>query len=281
MNFSNLASAYYDYGKSDSAEYFIKRSMVEHPKDYKDDGLMMVNYGVLGDIYRSRKDYEKSKYFYKKAETFVAKNANLPNIREIYNGLYKIYIIQDSADKAEKYRDKLNATELQFEKNKNKFLHTYIQKEAKQKNITIKILLILSVVLVIVFTIIIINYRRKSKILQQQEKVSELYFEEIKPTLGEQNLSQLIEMVRDNNPAFLAAFLEKLPGFSDKLLSLNPSTVQTEIEFCALLKLNIPTKEIAKYYNIEHRSVQNKKYRIRKKLNIPENMDIYVWFNQL
>lgn len=280
LNFSNLGSAYYDHGKTDSAEYFIKRSIAEHPADYKDDGIMMVNNGVIGDIYRDRKQYEKSKYYYKKAEALANKNGNPFNIREVYNGLYQIYKVQDSSEKAEKYREKLNVNDLQLEKNKNRFLHSYIKKEAKQKKNTIDLILVIFVIVVIVLFIIIINYRRKTRILQKQESNSERYFEEILPTIDGQNLAELIDMVTSNNSAFLATFLEKLPNFPEKLQAVNSKMVQTEIEFCALLKLNIPTKAIAKYYNIEHRSVQNKKYRIRKKLNIPESMDIYLWFNQ-
>ncbi len=280
LNYSNLGSAYYDYRKTDSAEYFIKKSIAEHPADYKDDGIMMVNNGVMGDIYRGRKEYEKSKYYYKKAEALADKNGNPFNIREVYNGLYQIYTVQDSLEKAEKYKEKLNANDLQLEKNKNRFLHSYIKKEAKQKKNTIYLILIIFVIIVIVLFIIIINYRRKTRILRKQESKSERYFEEILPTLDGQNLAELIDMVKNNNPAFLATFLEKLPNFPEKLQAVNSKMVQTEIEFCALLKLNIPTKAIAKYYNIEHRSVQNKKYRIRKKLNIPESMDIYLWFNQ-
>lgn len=280
LNFSNLGSAYYDHRKTDSAEYFIKRSIAEHPADYKNDGTMMVNYGVIGDIYRSRKQYEKSKFYYKKAEALAGKNGNPFNIHEVYNGLFQIYKAQDSLKEAEKYEEKLNSTDLHLEKNKNKFLHSYIKKEAKQKKDIINLFLLFLVITVIVLFIIIINHRRKTRILQKQESNSERYFEEILPTLDSQGLAELISMVENKNSAFLATFVDKLPNFADKLRTVNSKMVQTEIEFCALLKLNIPTKAIAKYYNIEHRSVQNKKYRIRKKLNIPESMDIYLWFNQ-
>ena len=88
-------------------------------------------------------------------------------------------------------------------------------------------------------------------------------------------------MVQNNDPDFLEAFYKAYPGFLEKLKAINESIVPTEMEFCALLKLNIPTKEIARYKNIEPRSVQTKKYRIRKKLNIPGSEDIYFWFNKI
>ncbi|KAA2224932.1 helix-turn-helix transcriptional regulator [Chryseobacterium sediminis] len=45
--------------------------------------------------------------------------------------------------------------------------------------------------------------------------------------------------------------------------------------------LNFSTKEIAEYTFISVRMVQTKKYNIRKKLNIPGDMDIDVWFSKL
>lgn len=76
----------------------------------------------------------------------------------------------------------------------------------------------------------------------------------------------------------MANFVEAFPDFSQKLLSINPKLVQSEIEFCALLKLKIHTKDISVYKNIEVKTVRNKKYLIRKKLNIPDGIDIYQWF---
>ncbi len=78
----------------------------------------------------------------------------------------------------------------------------------------------------------------------------------------------------------MAAFNNVFPDFSDKLLKTNPTLAQTEIEFSAYLKLNFSSKEIAQIKSIQPRSVQNKKHRLRKRLNIPQNIDIYHWFNQ-
>ncbi|WP_294296360.1 LuxR C-terminal-related transcriptional regulator [uncultured Chryseobacterium sp.] len=77
------------------------------------------------------------------------------------------------------------------------------------------------------------------------------------------------------------AFESLFPEFSEKLLKINPELQQSEIEFCALLKLKLTTKEIAKYTFIETRTVQNKKYRLRKKLEIPHQVDIYHWIDSI
>jgi DNA-binding CsgD family transcriptional regulator len=48
-----------------------------------------------------------------------------------------------------------------------------------------------------------------------------------------------------------------------------------------MLKLHFSSKEIADYTFVQHRSVQQKKYRIRKRLNIPGEEDIYDFFDKI
>ncbi len=49
-----------------------------------------------------------------------------------------------------------------------------------------------------------------------------------------------------------------------------PSLTQLDLNFCAMLKLNFSTKEIARYLNVKVTSVQRRKVRLKKKLNLSE-----------
>jgi DNA-binding CsgD family transcriptional regulator len=71
------------------------------------------------------------------------------------------------------------------------------------------------------------------------------------------------------------------PDFENKLLDINPKLTNSELEFCAFLRLNFSSKEIANYTFISVRTVQNKKYRLRNKLKIPNETDTYVFFNNM
>uniref|UniRef100_UPI001E579064 helix-turn-helix transcriptional regulator n=1 Tax=Bacteroides uniformis TaxID=820 RepID=UPI001E579064 len=58
-------------------------------------------------------------------------------------------------------------------------------------------------------------------------------------------------------------FLNVVPGpFS------SVSYTSGDLRFCALLRLNMPTKEIAKLLNISTRGVDAARYRLRKKFNL-------------
>jgi DNA-binding NarL/FixJ family response regulator len=44
-----------------------------------------------------------------------------------------------------------------------------------------------------------------------------------------------------------------------------------------MMRLNLDTKQIATYTNTTVKSVEGKKYRLRKKLNIPSDIEITQW----
>ncbi|MDB5136410.1 MAG: hypothetical protein JWP37_3013 [Mucilaginibacter sp.] len=96
-----------------------------------------------------------------------------------------------------------------------------------------------------------------------------------------EELKEIVQLAINNNPAFLIKFNEFDPIFSKTLLSRAPTLVAREIEFCALLRLNFETKEIARYTKSSVRAAEGKKYRIRKKLNIPSDQDINIWMTHI
>ena len=83
----------------------------------------------------------------------------------------------------------------------------------------------------------------------------------------------LYDMAVNNNPLFISSFSSSFPNFFNSILKINPQIIAPELEICALIKLGLRTKEIAQVTKSTVRSVENKKYRIRKKLNIPSDVD--------
>lgn len=52
----------------------------------------------------------------------------------------------------------------------------------------------------------------------------------------------------------------------------------SELEICTMLKLGLFTKEIATYTNSSLKSIEGKRYRIRKKINISPDLSLKHWF---
>lgn len=93
--------------------------------------------------------------------------------------------------------------------------------------------------------------------------------------------NNLIDLAIKNDSSFYLTFLEVYPDFAKKLLDINPTIKASDIEYCAYIKLNLDTKQIAVLKNISVRAVEGKKYRIRKKLDISIDENMYIWLSKL
>ncbi|CAI8706923.1 tetratricopeptide repeat protein, partial [Chryseobacterium sp. IT-36CA2] len=105
---------------------------------------------------------------------------------------------------------------------------------------------------------------KESQLTEMQQKVNNS-FEEI------------VELAKKDDPSFLTRFAEVNPDFIQKLNRTYPKLTSGQLKFCALLRLNFSTKEIAYYTHISDRSVEIKKGRLRKRLGIPSSADINNW----
>lgn len=133
---------------------------------------------------------------------------------------------------------------------------------------------------------LLLRRENEQSMISAQQKIDEL----IKKIVSDggsrsvskiEELEEIVHLAINNNPAFLMKFNEFDPEFIKKLLNMSPTFIATEIEFCVLLRLNFETKEIARYTKTSVRSVEGKKYRIRKKLDIPSDQDINIWMTNL
>lgn len=92
---------------------------------------------------------------------------------------------------------------------------------------------------------------------------------------------EILALAKENSPRLLSKFRLANPEFFDKISAIQPNLKNSELIFCIYLRLNLTTKEIATYTYVTPKAIQNRKNRLRKKLNIPSEVDIYKWFNDL
>lgn len=67
---------------------------------------------------------------------------------------------------------------------------------------------------------------------------------------------------------FVETFNNADKDFLKKVKEIHPSLTPNDLKLCAYLRLNLTSKEIASLLNISVRSVEVKRYRLRKKLNL-------------
>ena len=283
VNFTNLGAVNLELNLNDSAEYFIQKSMLLIDGRNDEESLNQFrNLLILGKVYNAKNDGLKALHFLKKAEQIEPKLAtNLQEKTMLYEELADSYKALDSSQQVNNYLHKSKDAEIAYERRKISSLKKIINDDMlKERNYSLFIVIGFSVLL-LVSLFYIYRLHRKNKLLLQQETLSEKYLQDNKQTIDQETLSKLIDLLKKNDAAFMTVFHGVFPDFVNKIQSIQPNVVQTEVEFCAYMKLNLTTKEISKIMSIEPKSVQAKKYRIRKKLNIPNEVDIYMWFNQL
>lgn len=96
---------------------------------------------------------------------------------------------------------------------------------------------------------------------QQREKIRELYrnVHVDTSTVLTKNENQQVELVNDLNVDFFVTISSKYPQLSE-----------SEVVICYYLHTGFKSKEIAVFMGVTTRSIDSKRYRIRKKLNITE-----------
>jgi len=92
-----------------------------------------------------------------------------------------------------------------------------------------------------------------------------------------QNIQKLLDSLPkyENDWGLFNKRFEHLhPGFIFNLKIICPTLTINEIKHCACFRLNIDTKEIAVFFNVTPASIQKSRVRLKKKLGLPENVDL-------
>lgn len=105
----------------------------------------------------------------------------------------------------------------------------------------------------------------------------------IKKEIGkgdEKNIKNVIKIIdknlnnTDDWQMFKEAFNNADKDFIKKVKSMHDNLTPNDLRLCAYLRLNLSSKEIAPLLNISPRSVEVKRYRLRKKMNLPHDANL-------
>lgn len=98
----------------------------------------------------------------------------------------------------------------------------------------------------------------------------------VKGQYGRKNLEALLKLINENieTQEFWDVFQNNFDliheRFFRNLRDRYPTLTATDLRFCAFLRLNLSTKDIAQMTNLTIRGVEAARYRLRKKLGIPD-----------
>ena len=74
---------------------------------------------------------------------------------------------------------------------------------------------------------------------------------------------------------FKSYFSEVHDNFDNKLQAINDTITEKDLRLASFIKMNLSTKEIAALLNVLPESVLTSKYRLKKKLGIDKETDVY------
>ena len=127
-----------------------------------------------------------------------------------------------------------------------------------------------------------------SIIIQEKISETELQVQKLKDTLtdvesksAENHFEELKEMIQNRDPLFMNLFDKIYPNFSKSILNKNSEITLSDIQYCALVKLNYSTKEIADILGVSVNSIDVKRYRLKKKLKLDSSVNLSIWLNKL
>lgn len=181
-----------------------------------------------------------------------------------------------------------------IQETKEQIVASYVDKmiseeQRKQKAFQNKIygLLIFLFVGFVVKTYFMVRYYKKTK--RERRKMQRENLELLKTKFEKEQLEQqlnvafeeVVQLAKENSPEFLIRFQEVYPDCYNKLIEQFPSLQTSELKFCAMLFLNFSSKDIAEFTFVTPKAVQNRKNRLRKKLNIASDEDLNVWIQRL
>ncbi|AZB17693.1 hypothetical protein EG352_07885 [Chryseobacterium indologenes] len=244
-----------------------------------------------------KKDPQKALEYYNKG-LVIAKQLNRPRFYlPIYEFMADYYQKTKNPDmelyyvkKNKRLNDSLVIINQSALLSQNRISKKEALEEYKEIHTNTKKILLIGVMVIIIFTGFLMYYVKKRKktppVLFREKSengsANKNMDETLQKNLPDQSqISTLFESAKTNDKNFLITFQQTFPELYQKLLKLNTELTPNDIELCAFLKLNIQTKEIALYKKSSIGSVDNRKYRLRKKLNLTSETNLYIWINEL
>lgn len=294
LGFAAIGNHYTDYDFSpDSAKIYLDKAihLVENQAKNVTPYNSSVIYFYYGNYYIKQRDYQQATHYLEMSRSLAEEAGNVGHLENVYRTLAETYKelgnVENEKENLAKYALLKDNTQFSQAKGVELSIRT-MEKEKNEQTKGVKKTAILYTSLILVIGGFIVCYfyfenkKKKQKIIEKEKLIAKK--EEETKTL-QRKLStaheEVIQLAKSNDISFLVRFQEVYPSVSQKLWEINPNLTHADLSFCALIWLGFSSKDIAQYTFMQHRSVQIKKNRLRKKLNLGSHVDLYHFLKSL
>lgn len=282
--YRNLINLYGQFGhvftnqeKYDSATYYLDEALLL--ADKYQFPYTAYTYRRQGEMEAKRGRLLAALDWYFKGITNIEETGLQSGLLVLYEAVSDIYSRTGSVDSSRYYLDKKKALEKELGATNMHALdtavHSLLEGEREQQSSKFRIIFLRAGIAAAIVLLFALAWwlnrvkRHKEDLLEKEDEIEELEKKVSEAT------KEVIELAKNNDEAFLPRFNELYPHFGKSLMHYHPHLIQSEYAFCVLIFLQFTSKEIAQILFIEHRSVQTRKNRLRKKLKLSSNADLY------
>ncbi len=274
----------------DSVEYYLNKASVLAVKN----NSSLHAFGAIatrrGNLYTLKKEYTKALEYYQESLPIYLKINRGADIINTYKKIYETYLALHDIPKANEYLTKYTELNDSIQSGERKAVASVvnnfaIEQEKEKNHLYLIIAVITGVASASLAGVFIIRKRnkRRDQLLEEQKKI---ITEKIRETdqlkkKVDTSLNDLDKMATANSPFFISRFKEVYPEFYEKLTSQYPELTSHDLKFIAYVRLNMTNKEIGQCTNVTVRAVETKKYRLKKKLELPADIDFGIWVSEL
>lgn len=239
-----------------------------------------------GDLEHAKGNKEKALAYFKQRLEYDIKEKNRHSEFFMYEFIGN-YMMENKLNEKEAdiYFDKHRDLQKYFELEDGEFYEMVlkdikIKKDSEYQKITY-------IFLAVIFSLFIgtlLWYTKNKKVTDKAQK-SLIAINEttilLEKKIHENKFNELIDLAKNNNPEFLILFTELHPQFINKLKAIDPKVRNSELSFCAFAYLNFSAKDVSKYTSVTLGAVEIRRSRLRKKYNIPSDIDFNSWMREL
>ncbi|QSS98245.1 triple tyrosine motif-containing protein [Psychroflexus sp. ALD_RP9] len=215
--------------------------------------------GNLSDVVSYK--FEIKKPFYLTNKMMILYAFVLIGMGFFINFLYKLYYKKQKRQLQDKLKNDLELKELESQRKIMRIKNEKLEQDIDNKNREL--------------AISTMSLIKKNEFLASIKKD----LKEVKANKGKQ-LDHVLKTINknlnnsDDWSFFEEAFNNADKDFLKKIKSKHPSLTPNDLRLCAYLRLNLSSKEIAPLFNISTRSVEVKRYRLRKKMDLDRNASL-------
>lgn len=280
--YSDLADHYINEDPNlDSAKIYLNKSEMMYGKIKNANKYdLSVLYYYYGNLFILEKKYNKAILYLEKSLTYVSKGSYSQHISNVYDSLAKAYSKLGNTIKEKEILETQKKMNKDYNEVQSKSIELSIKNiEAEHKKVIPVWLYVLLASAIIIMLSTFIVLKKQKKMLEQKAKDIEIknkQYQEIEVKLDDK-IDDLYESAKTRDPNFYTKFQNLYPDFIKDLLAINPNLQNSELQLLAYIYLKFETKQIADLLFLSPKTIQNRKYNIRKKLKIATSDDLYIW----